>query len=132
MLDEQEGILHLFVKPYKNGRRCPKCGYRGKTIPSSTRTSRQWSDLNCCGSKIVLHYKPNEIRCRTHGRIQESIPWAASKETVTYRFEYQMLTFAATMPQNEVADLLKVKPSTLSGILHRSIERHRGGHQIKG
>lgn len=131
-LNEQTGILHLFVKPYKNGCRCSKCGRRGKKIASSTRTSRQWSDLNSCGSKIVLHYKPNEIRCPTHGRIQESIPWAAPNATVTYRFEYQLLRLAATMPQKQVADLMKMNPSTLSGILHRSIERHRNGHQIKG
>lgn len=131
-LNEKDGILHLFVKPYKNGCRCPKCGHRGKRIDSSSRTSRQWSDLSCCGSKIVLHYKPKEIHCRTHGRVQEVIPWAAPKATVTYRFEYQMLKLCATMPQNQAAEILKITPSTLSGILHRSIERRRSGHQIKG
>lgn len=130
-LDQRNGTLHLFVKPYKNGCRCPKCGYRGKKISSSTHTSRRWSDLNCCGSKIVLHYKPQEIRCRTHGRVQEAIPWAAVNATVTYRFEYQLLRLAAIMPQNQVASLMKVRPSTLSGILHRTIERYRSGHQIR-
>ena len=131
-LNERDGVLHLFVKPNGNGCRCPKCGYRGKIIGSSSRTSRQWSDLNCCGSKIVLHYKPKEIRCRTHGRVQEAIPWAAPNETVTYRFEFQMLKLCATMPQKQAAEILKISPSTLSGVLHRSIKRHRSGHRITG
>jgi len=65
--------LWLEVKPYKNGARCPLCNQRGKII----RTFAQppiWHDVPVCGRRVFLVYRPREITCRKHGRIQERIP----------------------------------------------------------
>jgi transposase len=60
---------------------------------------RHWQDIPICGWSILFHYRPKEILCRQHGRIQESIPWAESYARVTYRFEYAMLIYCQFMPQ---------------------------------
>ena len=65
---EQE--LHLAVKPYKNGCRCPTCGRRGRIVHQTTDW-RRWEDIAVMGLRVLLWYAPKEIRCPTHGRVQE-------------------------------------------------------------
>lgn len=120
----------LAVKPYKNGCRCPACGRRGKIV--HTLAPRRWRDLRVCGWTLRLQYRPRLIRCPTHGRGMEIIPWADRFSRVTYRFEYVLLKYCQTMTQKAAAELLDIAPSTLSDLLHRSIERIREGHRIRG
>ena len=122
--------LHLWVKPYKNGRLCPECGRRGKIVTNANRKERNWKDVPLGEWKVELHYCPHEIVCPTHGRRQEKIPWAAAFSRVTHRFEYQMLCMAREMTLSAVAGILKVPLSTLSDTLHRCVERERSGHEI--
>ena len=119
----------LEVKPYKNGALCPRCMRRGKII-NSTREPRVWRDIPVCGIIVYFVYSPREILCRTHGRIQEDIPWAAPHSRITYRFEYSLLIYCTVMTQKAAAQLLKISASTLSDILHRVISRIREGHKI--
>ena len=65
--------LHLAVKPYKNGCRCPECGRRGRIIRQTTEF-RRWEDLTLMGMKVLLWYAPIEILCPTHGRMQDQLP----------------------------------------------------------
>ena len=60
--------LHLAVKPYKNGCRCPECGRRGRIVRQTTEL-RRWEDLTLMGMKVLLWYAPKEIHCPTHGRV---------------------------------------------------------------
>ncbi|GJL84215.1 MAG: ISL3 family transposase ISMac21 [Pseudohongiella sp.] len=125
------GRLHLQVKLSRCGCRCQQCGRRGTIITSSTHDSRQWEDIRLGAWVLILHYMPREIHCLTHGRGQEQIPWAHPKSRVTYRHDYQLLRLSQQMTQSQVAKLLGVPPSTLSGRLHRAIERYRDGHEIE-
>jgi transposase len=50
----------------------------------------------------------------------------------TYRFEYAILRLCQVMTQKAAGELLHVPASTLSDQLHRSIERQREGHRIRG
>lgn len=77
-------------------------------------------------------YWSREIRCATHGRVTEQLPWAGTGARVTYRFEYLMLRYCQIMPQSSAAQLLRVPTSTLSDLLHRSIQTLREGHRIRG
>jgi len=122
--------LHLGVKPYKNGCQCPHCQRRGRILVIAAE--RCWRDLRICGITVFFHYQPRVIDCPTHGRIQEMIPWAASQSHVTYRFEYVMLVYAQIMKAKAAAALLGVPQSTFSNILHRTINRIRKGHHIRG
>ncbi len=121
--------LHLWVKPYKNGCRCPECQRRGRIV--RTMNERSWQDIPICGRSVLFHYRPKEILCRQHGRIQESIPWADAYARVTYRFEHAMLIYCQLMPQKAAARLLQVASSTVSDLLHRCIARLREGHRIR-
>ncbi len=122
--------LFLEVKPLKNGARCPHCKRRGKIL-LVTKTPRIWRDLPVCGLLVFFVYCPREIICRTHGRVQEEIPWAAPNAHITYRLEHALLIYCTLMTQKAAAQLLKIPQSTLSNILHRAITRIRKGHRIR-
>jgi transposase len=123
--------LHLHVKPFKNGCRCPLCKRRC-TIKRLGRDVRTWRDVCVCGWTVFFIYAPKEIECPTHGRVQEEIPWADKLARVTYRLEYLVLVYSQMMTQKAAGQLLRIPSSTFSDILHRSITRIRDGHRIRG
>ena len=123
--------LHLAVKPYKNGCRCPTCGRRGRIVHQTTEP-RRWEDLALMGLHIVLWYAPKEIQCPTHGRVQEEIPWAPASARISYRLEWRICTLCQIMTQKAAAEILLLPTSTLSNLLHRVITRVRHGHIIRG
>lgn len=123
--------LHLWVKPYKNGCRCPHCKRRGRILRTMDEP-RIWRDLPICRWSVLFWYHPREILCPTHHRIQEDIPWADSYARVTYRFEYLLLVYCQIMTQKAAARILHIPKSTLSDLLHRTIARIRNGHRIRG
>ena len=130
-LDIRSRILNLWVKPYKNGCRCPECNRRCRIV-HETVMYRKWQDLPIYGCTVLLWYCPKEILCRTHGRVQENIPWAYAYGRVTYRFEHAMLIYCQMMTQKAAAKVLNIPASTLSDMLHRTITRVRQGHRIRG
>ena len=83
-------------------------------------------------TRIVFRYPPREIRCPTHGRRQEWIPFAAPHSQVTHRLDYLLVYHCKAMTQKAAAERLHLAPSTLSDLLHRVIERTREGHRIRG
>jgi len=129
-LNERKEELLIFVKPHKNGCRCPTCDRRCKILHQLTEP-RVWRDLPVHGYKVELCYAPREIMCPTHGRIQEKIPWADDHSRITYRFEFAMLVYCQIMTQKAAAQLLHIASSTLSDMLHRAITRIRQNHRIR-
>lgn len=127
----RDRVLTLCVKPYKNGCLCPYCKRRGRILLTAD-TPRKWRDLPVCGWSVFFWYCPRIIICPTHGRVQEDIPWADPYTRVTYRFEYIMLLYCQLMTQKAAAKILHISKSTLSDLLHRSINRIRDGHRIRG
>ncbi len=126
----REKAIYLLVKPYKNGCRCPECNRRCK-IKRTMPDARTWRDVCVGGWSIFFIYIPKEIDCPTHGRVQESIPWADAYSRVTYRFEFLMLTYSQMMTQKAASGLLHIPTSTFSNLLHRTIHRLRDGHRIR-
>jgi len=127
----RDRTINLWVKPYKNGCRCPHCNRR-RRIVRTMDNPRVWRDLPICGWSVFFWFRPREIICPIHNRVQEDIPWANAYAHVTYRFEYSMLVYCQLMTQKAAARLLKIPKSTLSDLLHRTITRIRDGHNIRG
>jgi transposase len=126
----QDRELHLWVKPHKNGARCPECGRRGRIVRACEE--RQWTDVAVFGMEVFFLYRPKEIDCVTHGRLQEQIPWAAAHARITYRLEFRICALCKLTTQAAAAQILKMSSSTLSDQLHRIIQRTREGHKIRG
>lgn len=127
--DDNSG-LHLCVKPKKTGCCCPECKRRCRIV-HQTLEYRQWRDVVVCGMPVYFYYRPKEIDCPTHGRIQEDLPWADRYARVTYRFEFLLLVYCQIMSQKAATRVLHVCRSTLSDILHRTINRIRSGHRLQ-
>ena len=123
--------LHLDVKPYKNGCRCPECQRRCRIVRHGDKP-RCWVDITIIGMRVILYYAPKEVECPTHGRLQEEIPWAAAHARSTYRLEYRICGLCQIMTQKAAAEILALATSTLSDALHRIISRVRAQHRIRG
>ena len=130
-LKDREQELHVAVKPYKNGCRCPACGRRGRIVHQASDL-RRWEDSALMGMKVLLWYAPREIQCPTHGRVQEEIPWAPAYARISYRLEWRPCALCQIMTQKAAAEILLLPTSTLSNLLHRIITRVRHGHTIRG
>ena len=128
---QRDKELHLFVKPYKNGCRCPECRRRCRIVRHGTEP-RSWTDITVMGMRVILHYAPKELVCPTHGRLQEEIPWAAAHARSTHRLEYRICGLCQIMTQKAAAEILALATSTLSDALHRIITRVRAQHRIRG
>ncbi len=128
---QRDTELHLWVKPCKNGGRCPVCERRCPIVRQAQEV-RSWEDVAILGRKVLFWYAPKEIVCPTHGLVQEAIPWAARYARITYRLEFRLCALCQIMTQKAAAAILKMAPSTLSNCLHRVITRVRTGHTIRG
>ena len=128
---QRDTELHLWVKPFKNGCRCPVCERRCPIVRQA-QEARSWEDVAILGRKTLFWYAPKEILCPTHGLVQEKIPWAAPYARITYRLEFRLCALCQIMTQKAAAAILKMAPSTLSNCLHRVITRVRTGHKIRG
>jgi transposase len=129
--DAERMTLRVWVKPWKNGCRCPVCERRCRII-SQGRDERQWTDISMLGRRVELRYRPKEIECPTHGRAQEMIPWAAPHARLTYRAEWRLCMLSTLTTQKAASTILCMPKSTVSDNLHRVITRVRAGHRIKG
>ena len=76
----REKELHLAVKPYKNGCRCPACGRRGRIVHQTTEL-RRWEDIALIGTRVLLWYAPKEI-----GYIRMSQLTKCAEDAVSSRF----------------------------------------------
>jgi transposase len=104
----------------------------GGVKSSITCLSIGYGGMWCFVACRYFFYQPKEILCPTHGRVQENIVWAEAYARITYRLEYIILVYCQLMTQKAAAQLLHIAKSTLSDLLHRTIERLREGHRIKG
>ena len=126
---EKRSHFIVVVKPHKNGGRCPECDRRGSIV--QVLRPRLWQDMPVCGWTVLLQYSPREIRCPTHGRLVEEIPWADRFSRVTYRLEFALLRYSQVMTQKAAAELLHIPRSTFSDLLHRTVTRIRKGHRLR-
>lgn len=49
----KKGEIHIGVKPYKTGCRCPECDRRGKIVAVSPEC-REWRDIVICGMQVFF------------------------------------------------------------------------------
>jgi transposase len=133
VFSDRNRVLTIWVKPYKNGGCCPQCGRRGKVVrENELPPPRYWRDIPVHGTTIFLAYRPRDIRCATHGRQQELIPWAEPLQRITYRFEVALLKLCQDGSQRAAAKRLGIAKSTVSDLLHRIVSRVRTGHKVRG
>ena len=122
--------LHLAVKPYKNGCRCPTCGRRGRIVHQPTEL-RRWED--------VAHGPARRALVCPEGDPVPDPRARAGGDPLGAGLCPRHLP-AGVAPLCPVSDHdpegcgrdFAVPTSTLSNLLHRVITRVRHGHTIRG
>ena len=72
-MHERKREVSIGVEPHKTGCRCPHCDRRCEIV-TILPEDRIWRDVVLCGLQVFFFYRPKELLCPTHGRVQENIP----------------------------------------------------------
>jgi transposase len=111
--------LLVRVRPRKKeGQRCPHCGRRCSRYDQGAGL-RRWRapDVGLCPAYIVA--EAPRVRCREHGVVVQSVPWARHGSKFTTAFEDQVAWLAVRTDKTTLSGLLKIAWRSVGRILER-------------
>lgn len=116
--DVAEEIV-VSVRPVAKARgRCGRCGRRS---PGYDRGEgrRRWRALDLGTTKVFLEAATPRVRCRAHGVIVASVPWARHDAGHTRDFDDTAAWLAVRASKSAVCELLRVAWRTVGAIVAR-------------
>ncbi len=117
--DQDTEVLVAHVRPTKRQRsRCGVCRRRcpGFDLGSGPRTWRAL-DLGTIGA--VLEADAPRVRCREHGVVVASVPWARHDAGHTYAFDETVAWLATQSSKSTVTALMRIAWRTVGSIITR-------------
>jgi transposase len=120
--DEQADSIVVSVRPARGRRR--RCGICGRRCPGFDRGEgrRRWRALDLGTVQALLEADAPRVRCRHHGVVVASVPWARHGAGFTRGFEDTAAWLAVHTSRVAVAELLRVAWRTVGRILTRVAE----------
>lgn len=104
--DEEAGRLDLEIDFVRGSRfACPECDQGG--CPVHDTENKQWRHLDFFQHEAYLHARVPRVDCPHHGVRLIDVPWARPGSGFTLLFEALLLSFAAAMPVDTVAKLVR-------------------------
>lgn len=120
-----EGEVIVSVRPgFRERDRCGVCRRRcGRYDPGEGR--RRWRALDLGTTFCFLEAEAPRVRCRQHGVVVASVPWARHDARFTRAFEDQVAWLACNCSKTAVAELMRVAWRSVRGILERVADEAR-------
>ena len=120
--DEQADSIVVSVRPARGRRR--RCGICGRRCPGFDQGEgrRRWRALDLGTVQALLEADAPRVRCRHHGVVVASVPWARHGAGFTRGFEDTAAWLAVHTSRVAVAELLGVAWRTVGRILTRVAE----------
>jgi len=116
-LEDVEGGLVLAVRARRKGRdRCPECRRRCPVYDQGGGR-RRWRSLDLGTTKVFLEARAPRIRCRHHGVLVASVPWARPGSWFTLAFEDQVAWLAVHTSRTAVGQLMRIAWRTVGRIV---------------
>lgn len=117
--DEDAHLLVAHVRPTKGQRdRCGLCGRRSPGYdPGAGR--RQWRALDLGTIRAVLEADAPRVKCREHGVVVASVPWARHDAGHTYGFDETVAWLATQASKSTVTALMRIAWRTVGSIIAR-------------
>ncbi len=122
--DEQ--LLVLRVHPRRRQQqRCPQCRQRCARFDAGDGV-RRWRSPDVGVVKAFVEAEAPRVRCREHGVIVASVPWARHRSSFTRTFEDQLAWLVVRTDKTTVSSLLRVSWRAVGSIIERvSTERQK-------
>ncbi|MDP1795169.1 MAG: ISL3 family transposase [Acidimicrobiales bacterium] len=116
--DDAEAIV-VAVRPVARARgRCGHCGRRSPAYDHG-EGRRRWRALDLGTTKVFIEAHAPRVRCRTHGVVVASVPWARHDAGHTRDFDDQAAWLAVRTSKSAVCELLRVAWRTVGSIVTR-------------
>lgn len=116
--DDAEAIV-VSVRPEARARgRCGRCGRRSAGYDRG-EGRRRWRALDLGTTKVFVEAVAPRVRCRTHGVVVASVPWARHDAGHTRDFDDTAAWLAVRTSKSAVCDLLRVAWRTVGSIVAR-------------
>lgn len=99
---------------------CPTCGADSPGYDSRTR---RWRHLDTCQLKTILEAEVPRVKCKEHGVVTVSVPWAEPGSGFTAMFEALVIDWLKEASTQAVARQLKLSWNAIDGIMQRAVKR---------
>ncbi len=99
---------------------CPTCG---EVSPGYDSRTRRWRHLDTCQYKTILVADVPRVKCKEHGVISVSIPWAESGSGFTAMFEALIIDWLKEGSTMAVSRLMNLSWNAIDGIMQRAVKR---------
>lgn len=117
--DEDAEVLVAHVRPTARQRgRCGKCRRRSPRYDAGPGR-RRWRALDLGTIRAELEAHTPRVRCRAHGVVVASVPWARHDAGHTYAFDDQVAWLATQSSKSTVTELMRIGWRTVGSIITR-------------
>jgi transposase len=120
-LSLSEGEILVQVDQEKGATQsCPSCG---DISPGYDSRTRRWRHLDTCQYKTILVAEVPRVKCKIHGVVTVSVPWATPGSGFTAMFEALVIDWLKEAGTSAVARLMNLSWNAIDGIMQRAVKR---------
>lgn len=128
-LKSSGGEVIVHVKPKTGSTHCcPTCGEESPGYDSRTR---RWRHLDTCQYKTILVAEVPRVRCKEHGVVTVSVPWAEPGSGFTFLFEALVIDWLKEASISAVSRLMGLSWNAIDGIMQRAVERGLSRREVR-
>jgi transposase len=99
---------------------CPTCG---KPSPGYDSRPRRWRHLDTCQYKTILEAELPRVKCKEHGVVTASVPWAEPGSGFTAMFEALVIDWLKEASTSAVSRLMDLSWNAIDGIMQHAVGR---------
>jgi len=116
-----EGEVTVHVEQEKGATQCcPTCG---EISPGYDSRQRRWRHLDTCQYKTILVADVPRVKCKKHGVVTVSVPWAEPGSGFTAMFEALVIDWLKEASISAVSRLMGLSWNAIDGIMQRAVKR---------
>ena len=120
-LEPSDGVVSVYVQPEPSAKHCcPACG---TVSPGYDSRTRRWRHLDTCQYKTILIAEVPRVKCKEHGVITTSVPWAEEGSGFTALFESLVIDWLKEASIMAVSRLMGLSWNSIDGIMQRAVSR---------
>jgi len=116
-----EGEVTIYVEQEEGAAQCcPTCR---EASPGYDSRRRRWRHLDTCQYKTILVADVPRVKCKEHGVVTVSVPWAEPGSGFTAMFEALVIDWLKEASTSAVSRLMGLSWNAIDGIMQRAVER---------
>lgn len=120
-LSLSNGKVTVHVRQKKAARhQCPVCK---KVSPGYDSRKRRWRHLDTCQFQTILEADVPRVKCKEHGVVTTTVPWAEPGSGFTAMFEALVIDWLKEASISAVSRLMGLSWNAIDGIMQRAVER---------